>query len=176
LNALFRFSSKRFSCDRLHKNNPKIISALSMKKEYEEFAARFARAIVAEDFEAAHKFFAPRLQTEVSAADFRALVEKWLWEMNEIWEIEELIFPAEFTVSHNSSSLEDLKQESDWREPRKISDEVTGANFRQWMVIQFMPSESDERVELDGWFDFWFILVETGGALRIGFFELADVD
>ena len=56
-----------------------------MKKEYEEFAARFAGAIVAEDFEAAHNFFASWLQTEVSAADFRALVEKWLREMNEIW-------------------------------------------------------------------------------------------
>src|SRR5215213_7904231 len=141
-----------------------------MKKEYEEFAARFAGAIVAEDFEAAHNFFASWLQTEVSAADFRALVEKWLREMNETWEIEELIFPAEFTVSHNGSALEDLKQESDWREPRKISDKVTDENFRQWMVIQFMPGERDKRVELDGWFDFWFILVETGGALRIGYF------
>jgi hypothetical protein len=147
-----------------------------MKKEYEEFAARFARAIVAEDFDAAHGFFAPWLQTEMRAADFRALVEKWLWEMNEIWAIEELIFPAEFSVSYNSSSLESLKEKESWREPRKIPDEITHENFRQWMVIQFMPDERDERVELDGWFDFWFILVETGGELRIGFFELADVD
>jgi hypothetical protein len=147
-----------------------------MKKEYEEFAARFAGTIVDEDFAAAHKLFAPWLQAEVSAADFRALVENRLLEMNEIWEIEELIFPAEFSVSHNGSSLESLREESGWRAPRKISDEITGENFRQWMVIQFMPDERDERVELDGWFDFWFILVETGGELCIGFFELADVD
>ena len=44
------------------------------------------------------------------------------------------------------------------------------------MVIAFMPDEEDERVELDGWFDFWFAIVETGGKLSIGYFELADVD
>src|SRR5215203_3464181 len=147
-----------------------------MKEEYEQFAGRFARAIVDEDFEAAHKFFAPWLQKEIPAADFRAMVEKWLWEINEIWEIEELIFPDEFSVSYNNSTLESLREESDWREPRKISAEVTEENFRQWVVINFMPDGRDERVELDGWFDFWFILVETGGELRIGFFELADVD
>ena len=147
-----------------------------MKAEYEEFAARFARTIVDEDFEAAHKLFAPWLQTQVRAADFRALVEKWLREINEIWEIEELIFPAEFTVSHNSSTLESLLEETDWRAPRKISAAVTNENFRQWTVIHFMPDEQDERAELDGWFDFWFVLVETGGELRIGFFELTDVD
>jgi flavodoxin len=147
-----------------------------MKEEYTEFAARFAQTIVDEDFEAAHALFAPWLQKEMSPGAFRAEVEKWLWEMNEIWGIEELIFPDAFEISHNSSTLEELRKKESWREPRKISDEVTEENFRQWMVIQFMPDETDERVELDGWFDFWFILVETGGGLRVGFFELADVD
>jgi len=147
-----------------------------MKEEYKEFAERFARAVVDEDFGAAHKFFAPWLQTGISAADFRARVENWLGEMNEIWEIDELIFPDEFEIDGNSSVLSDLKEERDWHAPRQISGEVTDENFRQWMVIKFMPDEQDERVELDGWFDFWFILVETGGGLRIGYFELADVD
>lgn len=153
-----------------------LFSKEKMKEEYKEFADKFARTITREDFDAAHKAFAPWLQTEIPAAEFRAAVEKWLWEINEIWEIEELIFPDEFTVSHNSCSLEDLKEDPGWRAPRKIPGEVTAENFRQWMVIQFMPDEADERVELDGWFDFWFILVETGGELRIGFFEIQDVD
>ena len=147
-----------------------------MKGEYVEFAARFARKIVDEDFEAAHALFAPWLQEEISPAEFRAVIEKWLWEMNEIWEIDELIFPDEFRVDGNSSDLASLKEQTDWREPRQISDRVTDENFRQWMMIEFMPDEADERVELDGWFDFWFILVETGGELRVGFFELTDVD
>ena len=147
-----------------------------MKEEYKEFAEKFAQAIVDEDFAEAHTFFAPWLQAEVSPGDFRTRVEKWLWEMNEIWEIDELIFPDTFEIDGNSSDLASLKEDHGWREPRKISPEVTDENFRQWMVIQFMPDERDERVELDGWFDFWFILVEIGGALAIGFYELADVD
>ena len=158
------------------KFNPTFSNLRAMKEEYREFAARFARAIVDEDFDAAHAFFAPWLQTEISAEGFRAVIEKWLLEMNEIWGIEELIFPDEFDVDENSSDLASLKEEKGWREPRKISECVTDENFRQWMVIEFLPDERDERVELDGWFDFWFILVETGGELRIGFFELADVD
>lgn len=147
-----------------------------MKEEYKEFAAEFAQTIIREDFAAAHKFLAPWLQNEMSEVDFRDVFEKWLLEINEIWEIEELIFPDEFEISHNISSLEFLREKESWRKPRNISNEVTDENFRQWMVIQFLPDENDSRVELDGWFDFWFILVETGGEFRIGFFELADVD
>lgn len=147
-----------------------------MKEEYKEFAAEFAQTIIREDFAAAHKFLAPWLQNEMSEVDFRRVFEKWLLEINEIWEIEELIFPDEFEISHNISSLEFLREKESWRKPRNISNEVTDENFRQWMVIQFLPDENDSRVELDGWFDFWFILVETGGEFRIGFFELADVD
>jgi len=147
-----------------------------MKEEYKEFAAKFAQTVTREDFAAAHKFFAPWLQNELSPKDFRGAVEKWLLEMNEVWEIKELIFPAEFEIDGNSSGLSDLKEDLSWRERRKISDEITDENFRQWMVIQFLPDENDSRVGLDGWFDFWFILVELNGEFRIGFFELEDVD
>jgi hypothetical protein len=147
-----------------------------MKEAYKEFAERFAQTIVDEDFDAAHKFFAPWLQAAMPAAEFRAVLENRLREMNEIWEIEELIFPDRFAIDGNSSDLAGLREASDWRAPRKISDAVTNENFRQWLVIQFMPDETDARVEFDAWFDFWLILVETDGALRIGFFELEDAD
>lgn len=147
-----------------------------MKEEYKEFAVKFAQTIVDADFEAAHKFFAPWLREEVSVSDFRKIIENYLREMNEVWEIKELFFPDEFEISYNSSSLESLREDHGWREPRKISDEVTTENFRKWIVIQFLPREDDERFEFDGWFDFWFILVETNGEFGIGYFELADVD
>lgn len=147
-----------------------------MQEEYRKCAARFAQTVIDEDFDAAHKFFAPWLQREISPAGFRAVIEERLREMNEVWDIEELIFPDDFSVSRNNSTLADLTEPMSWREPRRISDQVTNENFRQWMVIQFLPAENDERIEFDGWFDFWFILVETDGALRIGFFEVEDVD
>ncbi len=147
-----------------------------MNEEYKEFAVKFANTITREDFTAAHKFLAPWLQKEISETDFRGVIEKWLLEINEIWGIEELIFPVEFEIDGNSSDLASLKETMSWREPRKFSNDVTDENFRQWLVIKFLPAENDPRVELDGWFDFWFALVETDGELRIGFFELADVD
>lgn len=147
-----------------------------MKEEYENFAARFARAVIAEDFAAAHACLAPWLQKDLSPAGLRAVFEKELWSMNEVWEIAELIFPADFQVDGNQSTLADLKEDQDWREPRKISPETTDENFRQWLSIEFLPDEQDERIEFDGWFDFWCVLVESNGELRIGFFEFADVD
>jgi hypothetical protein len=147
-----------------------------MKEEYKEFAQKFAQTMVDEDFKAAHAFFAPWLQKEISPENFRAQIEKWLREINEVWCIEELIFPDAFDIDGNSSTLSSLKEKESWREPRKFSDEVTEENFRRWMVIEFLPGAADERIELDGWFDFWFALIETGGELRIGFFELTDVD
>ena len=147
-----------------------------MKEEYKNFAAEFAETIVAQDLQSAHAFLAPWLQAKMTQNDLRAAIEDKLLEMNEIWEIDELIYPADFTIRHNSSSLEFLREKPSWREARNIAPEVTGENFRQWMVIQFLPDEADERVELDGWFDFWFILVEHEGEFRIGFFEIEDVD
>lgn len=148
----------------------------NMKKEYEELASNFAKAIIAQDFDSAHRHFASWLQKEVSPEDLQNIFEKWLWEMNEVWEIEELIYPADFSVDGNSSSLESLKAESDWREPRKFSDELTDENFRQWMVIEFLPDETDERVELDAWVDLWMTVAEENGEPKIGYFELEDVD
>lgn len=147
-----------------------------MKEEYKEFAGKFAQTIVDEDFDAAHKFLAPWLQKEMSAEEFRGVIEKWLWEMNEVWGIEELIFPDGFEIDGNSSTLSSLKEDMSWRDPRKIPDEITEENFRKRMVIEFLPDEDDDRVELDGWFDFWFMLVETDGEFRVGFFEIEDVD
>lgn len=96
--------------------------------------------------------------------------------MNEVWEIEELIYPADFTISRNSSTLKSLKEPMSWCEPRNFSDELTDEDFRQWMVIQFLPDEDDARTEMDAWFDFWLAVAEVKGELEIGFFEFEDPD
>jgi hypothetical protein len=148
----------------------------NQQKLYESFATDFAAKIVTQDFSAAHQFLAPWLQAEISPGDLKAAIDHRLWEMNEVWEIEELIYPAEFSVSWNSSTFQSLKEPMSWREPRNFSDELNDENFRQWMIIQFLPDDNDERVELDAWFDFWFVLIEFEGKLKIGFFEFEDPD
>ena len=147
-----------------------------MKEEYRDFAARFARAVIDGNFTAAHALFAPWLQREIPPATLRGAIEAKLRELNEEWDVGELIYPADFSVSGNSSTLHALKEERGWRTPRPIAGEVTDENFRQWMFIQLLPDEDDERIEFDAWFDFWFILVETEDGLRIGYFETEDVD
>ena len=139
-------------------------------------AAEFARQVSAEDFVSAHRCLAPWLQAEISPAGLRQAFENELREMNGYWDLDELIFPAAYSVSWNSSTLESLKEPMSWREPRKMSERITSENFRRWMVIEFLPDENDERIEFDGWFDFWCVVVEVGDELKIGFFEFEDVD
>lgn len=146
------------------------------QEHYESFANNFAKTIITQNFTAAYQMLAPWLQTEMPQDDLRAEFENELLTMNDYWDIEELIYPADFKVSSNSSSLADLQAERNWREPRKFSDELTNENFRQWMVIQFLPDEDDERIEFDGWFDFWMVVAEISGQLKIGYFEFAEVD
>jgi len=148
----------------------------NLRELYHAFASDFARTILTLDFISAHQYLAPWLQKEISADDLQAKFEARLWEMNEIWGIEQLIYPADFSVDFNPCNLMDLKKIYDWRESRNFSDELTDENFRQWMVIQFMPDENDERIELDAWFDFWFVVAEVTNELKIGFFEFEDPD
>ena len=145
-------------------------------ENYQQFAAAFAQTIVSQNFSAAQQFLAPWLQKKISSEDLQAEFAAKLWEMNEVWEIKELIYPADFSVSWNISNLESLKEDKGWREPRKFSDELTDENFRQWMVIQFLPDEADERIEFDAWFDFWFAVCEINGELKIGYFEFSEAD
>lgn len=143
---------------------------------YRKFAQDFAKTIVSQDIGKVHQYFAPWLQKVLSPDDFKTSLESELWATNEVWELKELIYPADFSVSNNSCSLDDLKKPESWRQPRKFPDELTDENFRQWMVIQFLPDEDDERIEFDAWFDFWFALAEINDELKIGYFEFAEPD
>src|SRR4051812_7194234 len=104
-----------------------------MKEEYRDFAAEFAKCVIAQDFPSAHKLLAPWLQAEMSPDELQKVFEKELWEMNEIWEIEELIYPEDFEIDGNSSSLESLREKESWREARNISTFVNDGNFRKWL-------------------------------------------
>lgn len=146
------------------------------EKSYYGFAAEFAQALTEKDFSTAYELLAPWLQAKMSENDFQTIIEDELNEVNEEWGVEQLIYPADFSISENSSTLDSLKETTSWREPRNISSEITEENFRKWMVIQFLPDEEDERIEFDAWFDFWFILVETKIGLKIGYFEIEDPD
>src|ERR1051325_6532771 len=144
---------------------------------YREFAQTFATRIIESDFIGAHQLLAPWLQQTMTAEQIREVIQKQIQEVAEANELEGEFHPSHFEIDSNSCKLDDLKGEMSYREPRPIPNEVTAENFRQWMVIQFMPNhEEQDELGIDAWLDWWMILVEVEGEYRIGFFEIEDPD
>src|SRR5262249_22686444 len=119
-------------------------------QQIEHAGAAFAQAIVDGDFDAAHALLAPWLQRDVSPPVLRAVLTR---------ELIDGTAPADFDVSGNSSTLDDLREHyrehhdddrsrtfasvesfGAWGPPSiHIADEITPQNFRQWMAIEFTP-------------------------------------
>jgi len=140
---------------------------------------RFARAIIARDYPAAHNCFAEWLKEQVSEERLQAAIEKQLGEIAEVAELDGIIYPEDFSVDSNSCTLADVREDRTTLygiEPVcKVSPEMTEANFRKWMVITFMPAEGAE-IDVDAWMDFWAAAVDVDGQYRIGYFEIHDPD
>jgi hypothetical protein len=140
---------------------------------------RFARAIIARDYPAAHACFAEWLKRQVSEERLLAAIEKQLGEISEAAELDRIIYPEDFSLSGNSCTLEDVREDRSELygiEPVcAVSPEMTEANFRRWMVIEFLPA-ADAEIDVDAWMDFWTAVVEVDGQYRIGYFEIHDPD
>jgi hypothetical protein len=168
-----------------------------MEEMYQQFADRFAKAVIARDYRAAHSMLADWLQPTVSAAKLQEMIEKEIQEVCEANEIEEMVYPDDWTVDGNSSTLESLREErsyisarnSAWLGERKgdfssnddigkpIAVEFTSEQFRKWLCIQFMPNpDAREDLGIDAFLDFWMALAEVEGEYKIGYFELEDPD
>lgn len=150
---------------------------------YRKFAEEFAAKINSQDFEAAHRCFAPWLRGEITPEVLRQEVERELRETADAAGLEELIYPKSFEIDSNTCTIDDLREIKTReyaygrRVRRAIPDEITSENFRQWMVIQFTPAEGeDAELDLDAWFDFWMAIVDVGGEYKIGYFEFEDPD
>jgi hypothetical protein len=149
--------------------------ALELKKSHRDFAGRFARAIIAKDYAAAHRMLAPWLQRSLTPARLAEVIEAEVKEIADINEIGADVHPKTYQIDSNICTLEDLKGFRSYAEDRIIAPEVTDENFRKWMVIQFQPSE-DEELDVDAYLDWWMILVEQDGEYSIGYFEIEDPD
>ena len=155
-----------------------------MENDEEKAAAHvvmeaFARAIIAEDYPAAHACFTGWLKRQVSEERLRAAIEKQLGEVAEAAELERIIYPEDFRVDGNSCTLADVRKDRSELygiEPVcEVSPEMTEANFRRWMVIEFLPAEGAD-IDVDAWMDFWAAVVEEDGQYGIGYFEIHDPD
>lgn len=148
-----------------------------LNPDYKQFAQAFATRIIQSDFIGAHQLLAPWLRQTVSAEQIRALIQKQVQEVAEANELEGEFHPSAFEIDSNRCTLDQLKEQESFREPRQIPQGVIAENFRQWMVIEFMPNEQEQdELGIDAWLDWWMIVVEIEGEYRIGFFEIEDPD
>jgi hypothetical protein len=150
------------------------------KPEYRKFAEAFAKLVINRDFDAAVGLFAPWLQSEVSPEQLRAELDKEAAEMAQEWQMETIAYPADFMLDSNPLDLQGLREvntpeHAHGRPYKRIPDEVTDANYRKWLVIQYLP-DSDAEIEFDAFYDFWFILVEIAEQFRIGYYKVEDPD
>ncbi|MBI3649642.1 MAG: hypothetical protein HY231_01190 [Acidobacteria bacterium] len=168
-----------------------------MKEAYQQFGNRFAAAVVAKDYVTAHSLLAAWLQPKVTVAKLQEMIEKEISEVCAAAELDELVYPETWSLDGNSSTVEELKEPHSYISTRNsgwlgaerpnyssagdllkpLADEVTADNFRQWMCIQFMPTEEAQNdLDIDAFLDFWMAVVEVDGQLQIGYFELEDPD
>lgn len=155
-----------------------------MKKDLHKDAAgaviaQFAEAIIARNYPAAHACFADWLKRQVSQARLQKAIEKQLAEICEAAELDEMIYPEDFRVDGNACTLADVREDRaalyGISPVCPVSPEMTEANFRKWMVLEFLPAEGAE-IDVDAWMDFWAAIVEVEGQYRIGYFEIHDPD
>lgn len=130
---------------------------------WKNVAKRFAETIVNRDFAATRDLFAPELRKKYTAKGIEKLVKEWTQHSG---------WPDAFEIGGNDIGLADLRQHTDpsfGPLPEFVNDE----NFRKWVCVQFLPKEESA---VDACFDWWMALIESGGALKIGYFEIVDPD
>lgn len=155
-----------------------------MEESFRVFLSHFANFIINRDYDNAYNCLSDGAKKHISKAKLQEVIEKNFMEVNEVWNVSELIYPASFEIDYGSHIKFDyFKEQEDeenyalFRLSGKIPDDITKNNYRYWANISFLASdEQNEKLELDGWFDFWCILMEVNGEYKIGYFEIHDLD
>ena len=129
----------------------------SPERRIDRVVEEFAGAVIAKDFKSAHARLAPWIAKKLTAAKLRAFVKEHLLDDSA---------PADFQSSGNDITLDQLRELGD----HEIPEAVTAENFRQWMMLDFTP-DPDAGSELDYNLRLWLIVVEVGGAMKIGYLE-----
>jgi hypothetical protein len=155
--------------------------ATSEDRKVEKLASDLAQALIEDDYDAAHALLAPWLQRQVTATQLRSIVKKEFFAD---------LPPIDFVVSGNDSTLAELREHyaeyhkndatrmlttaesfGDWGPPSiYVADEITPANFRQWLSIDLTP-EPDNEFGLDFILRLWLIAVDVEGTMKVGHLE-----
>lgn len=155
-----------------------------MEESSRVFLTHFASFIINKDYDSAYNCLSEGAKKQISKTELQAVVEKNFMEVNEEWDFSELIYPESFEIDYGSHIKFDYFKEQEnkdnyalFRLSEKIPDDITKDNYRYWANISFLASEKQvERLELDGWFDFWCILIQIDNEYKIGYFEIHELD
>jgi hypothetical protein len=148
-----------------------------LESAYQDFGQTFANLIIKSDYSAAYQMLAPWLQINITQEQLCWLIRQEIQAVAEANELEGEYQPTHYELDSNSCTLQNLKQDYSYRIARQIADEITEQNYRQWMVIQFQPTEQQQYdLGIDAWLDWWMLLVDVDGELKIGFFEIEEPD
>lgn len=134
-------------------------------------------------YKAAHLLLASWLRTDVPPSSLQRFIETELREVAASADLEGNYHPQSYKIGENPLIYEE------WREMEaksggsgnarrccsEIPAEITESNYCRRLVVQFMPGP-DEEVDVDGWMDFWMIVVTEGGEGRVRYFEIEEPD
>jgi hypothetical protein len=124
------------------------------------------QAIVARDLAAVHALFAPWLQTALTPDAIGAQLDAQMAGLAHP--------PASWSADEGLAELADLRTPDGYSPPTTgLPREITDANFRGWLSIQFRPDDAVED-EQNVCYDVWIAPVEPDGGLQIGYFEAAE--
>jgi hypothetical protein len=122
-----------------------------------------ARAVVARDFTGAQAVLAPWLRTTLGPAALEAHLDAANEGLTHP--------PHSWTIGEGLSELSDLRKPDPYSPPTKpLPREITDANFRGWLSIQFAP-EPAVHDEQNICYDLWIVAVEHEGAVVAGYLE-----
>ena len=131
------------------------------KAETSAVAAKFGRAIVNRDFDAAYAVLTGGLRESTPFASFRQTFAH----------AETAAGVPDVFECHVSG----LTQKELWallaKEGKWLPAEVDPASFRQWVVIKFAPGP-DQETDRDTSYECWVMVVREQNQDRIGYFEV----
>lgn len=79
-----------------------------------------------------------------------------------------------WTVDESPVDLATVRKPDGYGPPTSaFDDEITDANYRGWICVQFQPDPGNEE-GFNACFDLWFAAVEERGQCRIGYIEAVE--
>ena len=156
----------------------------SIEQQVARGAEDFGQAIVKRDFKTARTLLAPWLQKQVTAKRLQTLIARHMISDDA---------PADCTAIGNDTTLDELRSHyreyykddltrtlanteefGEWGPPSiAIPDELTAADFRQWMWIDFTP-DPDGGALVDYCLRLYVVIVEVDGSMKVGYLEPGD--